>query len=164
MSKWGERAKLKWFISCYLQVDGQWTIVGEKGRHERSIRNDGCRTSLVAQWLRIHLPMQETRVRALVWEDPTCRGATKPMRHNYWACSLERVSHKYWSPCTLSLCSATREATATRSPHSATKSSPHSPQVEKAHAQQQRSNADKKKKGNDGCTALTQCVTPGWSS
>ena len=41
--------------------------------------------SLVAQWLRIRLPMQGTRVRALVREDPTCRGATKPMRHNYWA-------------------------------------------------------------------------------
>ena len=40
-------------------------------------------TSLVAQWLRIRLPMQGTRVRALVREDPTCCGATKPMRHNY---------------------------------------------------------------------------------
>ena len=39
--------------------------------------------SLVAQWLRIRLPMQETRVRALAREDPTCRGATKPMHHNY---------------------------------------------------------------------------------
>ena len=39
--------------------------------------------SLVAQWLRIHLPMQGTRVRALVWENPTCHGATKPMSHNY---------------------------------------------------------------------------------
>ena len=29
--------------------------------------------------------MQGTRVWALVWEDPTCRGATKPVRHNYWA-------------------------------------------------------------------------------
>ena len=38
--------------------------------------------SLVAQWLRIRLPMQGTRVRALVWEDPTCRGATKPVSHN----------------------------------------------------------------------------------
>ena len=36
-------------------------------------------TSLVAQWLRIHLPMQGTRVRALVQEDPACRGATKPV-------------------------------------------------------------------------------------
>ncbi|XP_061028207.1 ubiquitin-conjugating enzyme E2 W isoform X1 [Eubalaena glacialis] len=40
-------------------------------------------TSLVARWLRIHLPMQGTRVRALVQEDSTCRGATKPVRHNY---------------------------------------------------------------------------------
>ena len=32
----------------------------------------------MAQWLRIRPPMQETRVRALVWEDPTCRRATKP--------------------------------------------------------------------------------------
>ena len=41
------------------------------------------RASLVAQWLRICLPMQGTRVRALVREDPTCRGATKPLHHNY---------------------------------------------------------------------------------
>ena len=41
--------------------------------------------SLVMQWLRIHLPMQGTWVRALGREDPTCRGATKPVRHNYWA-------------------------------------------------------------------------------
>ena len=39
--------------------------------------------SLVAQWLRIHLPMQGTWVRALVREDPTCRRVTKPVRHNY---------------------------------------------------------------------------------
>ena len=41
------------------------------------------RASLVAQWLRIRLPMQGTWVRALVWEDPTCHGATKPVSHNY---------------------------------------------------------------------------------
>ena len=41
------------------------------------------RASLVAQWLRIRLPVQGTWVRALVWDDPTCRGATKPVRHNY---------------------------------------------------------------------------------
>ena len=34
-------------------------------------------------WLRICLPMQGTRFRFLVWEDPTCRGATEPVRHNY---------------------------------------------------------------------------------
>ena len=40
------------------------------------------RASLVAQWLRICLLMQETRVRALVWEDPTCHGAAGPVSHN----------------------------------------------------------------------------------
>ena len=46
-----------------------------------------ARASLVAQWLRICLPMQGTWVRALVWEDPTCHGATGPVSHNYWACA-----------------------------------------------------------------------------
>ena len=54
-------------------------------------------TSLVVQWLRIRLPMQGTRVQALVWEDLTCHRATKPMRHNYWACALEPVNHDYWA-------------------------------------------------------------------
>ena len=45
------------------------------------------RASLVAQWLRVRPPMQGTRVRALVWEDPTCRGATGPVSHNCWACA-----------------------------------------------------------------------------
>ena len=56
------------------------------------------RTSLVAQWLRIHLPMQGTRVRALVREDPTCRGAAKPTRHNYWACVPQLLSPHAFSP------------------------------------------------------------------
>ena len=52
--------------------------------------------SLVVQWLRICLPMEGTRVRTLVREDPTCCGATKPVRHSYWACALEPASHNYW--------------------------------------------------------------------
>ncbi|KAJ8790595.1 hypothetical protein J1605_004568 [Eschrichtius robustus] len=46
-----------------------------------TLKCDG--TCLVVQWLRIRLPMQGTQVRALVRGDPTCRGATKPVRHNY---------------------------------------------------------------------------------
>ena len=42
--------------------------------------------------------MQGTRAQALVQEDPTCRGATKPVRHNYWTCALELMCHNYWSP------------------------------------------------------------------
>ena len=125
------------------------------------------RTSLVAQWLRIHLPMQGTRVQALVWEDPTCHGATKPTCHNYWACALEPVSHSYWARVpqllkparseahVLQLLSpgaattearapgARAEATAMRSPRTTTKSSPRSPQLEKARVQQWRPNAAK---------------------
>ena len=86
-------------------------------------------TSLVAQWLRICLPMQGTRVWALVRKDPTCCGTTKPMCHNYWACTLEPMSHNYWSLCALgpvccnywarvlqllSPCAATTEAHAPR--------------------------------------------------
>ena len=41
------------------------------------------RASLVAQWLRILLPMQGTQVQALVREGPTCRRATKLVCHNY---------------------------------------------------------------------------------
>ena len=57
---------------CFCCTSRAWVIWG---------------TSLVAQWLRIRLPMQRTPVRALVQEDPTCRGATKPVHHNYWACT-----------------------------------------------------------------------------
>ena len=44
--------------------------------------------------------MQETRVQSLVQEDPTCHGATKPMRH-YWACALEPGTQSYWNQLTL---------------------------------------------------------------
>ena len=42
---------------------------------------------LVARWQRIHLPMQETWVRSLIQEDPTCC-RPEPVRHNCWACAL----------------------------------------------------------------------------
>ena len=76
-------------------------------------------TSLVVQWLRICLPMQGTQVRSLVWEESTCCGTTKPKQHNYW------------NPCTQSLCSATREATTSRTPCTTTKSSLCSRRLEK---------------------------------
>ena len=44
--------------------------------------NVTVRTSLVVQWLRIHLPMQGTWVQSLVWEDPTCLRVTKPAYHS----------------------------------------------------------------------------------
>ena len=56
--------------------------------------------SLAAQWLRIHLPMQ---VRALVREDRTCRGATKPVPQLLRLCSGAHM------PQLLSLCATTTE-------------------------------------------------------
>ena len=62
----------------------------------------------------IHLPMQSTRVWALVWEDPTCPGATKPESRDYRACvlqllnsmcprayALQREKPRQWEGCTL---------------------------------------------------------------
>ena len=46
------------------------------------LKNVSLGASLVAQWLRVCLLMQGTRVRALAWEDPTCRGAAGPVSHN----------------------------------------------------------------------------------
>ena len=34
------------------------------------------------EWVRIWLPSQGTQVQSTVWEDPTCRGATKRMCQN----------------------------------------------------------------------------------
>ena len=73
-SRWvGPSAWSIWFKD--LEVQG--TSSGLNGLEEQ------LRASLVAQWLRICLLMQGTRVRALVWEDPTCHGATGPVSHNY---------------------------------------------------------------------------------
>ena len=74
-------------------------------------------TSLVVQWLRIHLLMQRTWVRSLVQEDPTCCGATKPMRHNYWAHVPQLLKPVHPRACALQLLSpraATTEAHAPR--------------------------------------------------
>ena len=70
-------------ISCKWNVLGLFILTGlnKKGNlfvHATKKFKEG--TSLVAQWLRIRLPMQGTRVRALVREDPTGHGATKPVR------------------------------------------------------------------------------------
>ena len=39
----------------------------------------------------------ETRIQSLSQENPTCRRATKPEHHNYWACALELGSCNYWT-------------------------------------------------------------------
>ena len=97
--------------ACGLTVTQGWSDTPRSGVHPCAIicaghgrwsfKEHAEGASLVAQWLRIHLPVQGTGVQSLVWEDPTCHGATKPMCHNYWAHVLETLSHNYWSLCTL---------------------------------------------------------------
>ena len=96
-----------------------------------NIKNTPFGASLVAQWLRICLLMQGTRVRVLVWEDPTCRGATRPVSHNYWACAS-------------GACAPQREEAAiVRGPRAAMKRGPRLPQLEEALAQKRRPNTAK---------------------
>ena len=52
----------------------------------------------MAQGLRIRLPMQGTQVRALVQEDPTCHGATKPTLRNYCAHVLQLLKPMLLEP------------------------------------------------------------------
>ena len=53
--------------------------------NKRSFKKQkSLRTSLVVQWLRIHLPMEGMQVWSLVQEDSTCHRATKSMCCNYW--------------------------------------------------------------------------------
>ena len=119
-------------------------------------------TSLVAQWLRICLPVQRTWVQSLVREDPTCHGATKPQllslhsratSHNYWSSrAIELMCCNYWAHA-LQLLKPTHLEPMLHNKGShrnekpictATKSSPCSPQLEKVLAQQRRPNAAKK--------------------
>ena len=83
--------------------------------------------------------MQGTWVRALLQEDPTCCGATKPVHHNYWACTLEPASHNYWArvpqllkPVCLEPMLYNKRSNPMRSPRTATKSSPRSLQLYKS--------------------------------
>mgnify|MGYP006996599768 CR=1 FL=1 len=41
------------------------------------------RRSLKLQGLRTHLPIQDTWVRSLIWDDPICPAAAKPLNHNH---------------------------------------------------------------------------------
>ena len=68
------------------------------------------RTSLMAQWLRICLPVQGTQVLSLVQEDPTCLRVTKPICHSYWACVLESTLCKKRSHHKETLCTATKSS------------------------------------------------------
>ena len=103
--------------------------------------------SLVVQWLRVCLQVQGTVVWSLIQEDPICFRATKPMHHNYWAGALQQVSHNYWvhvpqplKPVSLEPTLHKRSQRIEKPTHYNEELLP-SPQLDKAHMQQQRPSA-----------------------
>ena len=82
--------------------------------------------------------MHGTQVRSLVQEDPTCCRATKPVHHKLLSLRSRAREPQLLKPACLEpmLCSkrSQREATTMRSLCTTTKSSPHSPQLEKTGA------------------------------
>ena len=85
--------------------------------------------------MEVYLATQETQVRSLVWEDPTCCGATKPVHHNY--------TTLLQSPCSGACEPQPLKPTGSRIHIPQLESRSPSPQLEKAHVQQQRPSADK---------------------
>ena len=63
-----------------------------------SLKNKPGRSSLVTQWIRIHLPRQGTQVRSLGREDSTCYGISKPVCHNCWGPVLQLLKPTYLEP------------------------------------------------------------------
>ena len=68
--------------------------------------------------------MQETQVWSLIWEDPTWRGATKPVHHSYSAFVLEPGSHNNWSLHALEPVLPIGDATAMKTMHTAAREQP----------------------------------------
>ena len=89
-------------------------------------------TSLVAQWIRLYLPMQGTQVWPPIWEDLLCHRAAKPVCRNYWACALEPGSRNYWSLHALEPGLHNRRSHCNEKPEHHSEEEPRSLQLEKA--------------------------------
>ena len=70
---------MEYYSAIYKRITNRCNKVEVSHKHFSSTK-EASWTSLVVQWLRIHLPMRGTRVTSLVWKDFTCRRATKPVR------------------------------------------------------------------------------------
>ena len=102
--------------------------------------------------------MQGTWVQTLAQEDPTCCGATKPMRHNYWAWALEPAKPQPLKPARLESMLCNKRSHDNEKPANRNEEYPRSPQLEelsieyreleKARAQQRRPNTAKNLKLN----------------
>ena len=71
------------FIKTLFTIARRWRIRGEVDKRVLtfSYKMNKVWTSLVVQWIGIHLPVLET-VRSLVWEESICQGAPEFMHHD----------------------------------------------------------------------------------
>ena len=81
-------------FECYFSLEGDknktsWFLVF-------IFENDQFRTAQGLQWMGIRLPTQQTRVRLLVWRDPTCYGATQLVHHSYWSPHTPEPAQNQW--------------------------------------------------------------------
>ena len=88
-----------------------------------------------------------SKVRSLVWEDPMCHGAAKPVHPNYWTCALESGSRNYWRWPALEPMLGNKRRLCDEKPQ--LESRPRPLQLEKDHVQQQRPIAAKNKSINN---------------
>ena len=73
------RVCLLWWVRGSLTgQEAHYTPAALKRIKRPPVERGNLRTSLVVQWLRIHLPTQGTLVPSLLWKDSTCRRADKP--------------------------------------------------------------------------------------
>ena len=118
---------------CY-NMDETWKQL-KKARQKNG-------TSLVVQWLGIHLPMQGTQIWSLVQEDATFCGVIKPKHPNDWVGALEPVSCNCWACVPRAHASQQKKPSQWEALTLQLESSPHST-LEKAHTQWQRSSTAK---------------------
>ena len=85
------------FLFPFLTLSGRGVKARERQRRGSLsfIKNRLIGTSLVVQWIGIHLPMQWAWVQCLVWEDSKRQPATEPISRNYWAHVLQTLKPRH---------------------------------------------------------------------
>ena len=78
------------------EVRNEWSGVSKSLKQEHNMGLPWWRSG----WASV-CQCRGPRVRALVWEDPTCRRATGPVSHNCWACASgacapQRERPRWW--------------------------------------------------------------------
>ena len=76
--------------TCWVLATSSQPIWLSTSKHPSSSQNSSAGGFPGGPVVKNPSPMQDTRVRSLVWEDPTCQGGTKPMHGNHWAWQPQR--------------------------------------------------------------------------